>query len=265
MGVFDKLSGEIDHLIDSLISHPIIGTEAAGLTQYTFWMAIAIVVLFLFVFGAIKRQQLVPKGRLVNAFEYIFEYVKSEVVEGVIGPDSKRHLPFIMTVFFFIIINNLVGMIPGAKPGTGTIGVTLALALVSFIYFLYFGIKKHGFVGYFKTFIPKGVAFPINIMVWIIEVFSTAIRLVTLAVRLFANLFAGHVVLGVFAILTSLFIGQAIEQLSLINVAGAFSSVLWMALMIILYLVEFVVATIQAYVFTVLSAVYIQIAISDEH
>lgn len=265
MGAFGKLDAEIDHLINSLISQPIAGNTTFGVTQYTFWMAIAIVVLLAVVFGAIKRQQLIPQGRFVNAFEYVFEFVRNEVVDGVIGPEGRKHLPFIMSVFFFIFINNLIGLIPGAKPGTGTIGVTLALALCSFIYFLYFGIKKHGLIGYLKTFSPHGVAFPINIMVWIIELFSTAIRLVTLAVRLFANLFAGHVVLGVFAILTSLFIAEAIQEMTLAATAGALSSILWMALLIILYLVEVVVASIQAYVFTVLSAVYIQIAISDEH
>lgn len=265
MGAFDKLGGEIDHLINSLISQPIAGSNNFGVTQYTFWMLIAIIVLFAVIFGAIKRQQLVPQGRFVNGFEMVFEFVRNEVVDGVIGPEGRKHLPFIMSVFFFILINNLIGLIPGAKPGTGTIGVTLALALCSFIYFLYFGVKKHGAFGYLKTFSPKGVVFPINIVVWVIELFSTAIRLVTLAVRLFANLFAGHVVLGVFAILTSLFVGQAIEQMTLAATAGALSSILWIALLIVLYLVEVVVASIQAYVFTVLSAVYIQIAISDEH
>jgi F-type H+-transporting ATPase subunit a len=122
-----------------------------------------------------------------------------------LGDTWKKHFPFIAALFFFILFNNIVGIIPGCHPGTGTIGVTAALALCSFVYFIAVGIKRMGVLGYIKSFAPKGLALPMAIMVWVIELFSTFLRLITLAVRLFCNMFAGHVVMGTFAILASLF------------------------------------------------------------
>jgi F-type H+-transporting ATPase subunit a len=165
----------------------------------------------------------------------------------------------------FILVNNIVGVIPGCKPGTGCIGTTAALALVSFVYFIVVGMKNKGVVGYIKSLAPAGVAFPMNALVWVIEVFSTFLRLVTLAVRLFCNLFAGHVVLGTFAILASLFFEPLMEGISAAAVGQAGASVFWVAILMVIYAVELLVAAIQAYVFTLLSAVYIQLAEAEEH
>ena len=126
------------------------------------------------------------------------------------------------------------------------------------------GIKKHGALGYAKSLAPAGVAFPLNAVVWLIEVFSTILRLITLAVRLFCNLFAGHVVMGTFAILASLFFQPVLTAFSAAAVAQAGASVMWVLILLVIYVVEIMVAAIQAYVFALLSAVYIQIAESDE-
>ena len=159
----------------------------------------------------------------------------------------------------------LIGLVPGMKPGTGAIGCTAAVALVSFIYFLYFGVKKHGLFGYLKSLAPAGVSFPMNIFVWVIEVFSLLLRLVTLAVRLFCNMFAGHIVMGSFAIMASIFAQPLLAHFSAMNAVGALPSVAWVLILLIIYAVELIVAFVQAYVFTVLSAVYIQIAEADAH
>ena len=108
------------------------------------------------------------------------------------------------------------------------------------------------------------MAFPLNALVWLIEVFSTILRLITLAVRLFCNLFAGHVVMGTFAILASLFFQPLLAGFSAAAAAQAGASILWVAILLVIYVVEIMVAAIQAYVFALLSAVYIQIAESDE-
>lgn len=265
MSAFEKLPGEIDHLIHELMSQNLFGNDLVGITQYTIWCAIATLIMFLVIFAAKKRLALVPQGRFVNMVEYIFEYVRAEIVDGVIGPGGRKHLPFIMSIFVLIMFNNVMGMIPGGKPGVGTMGMTLALALVSFIYFIYFGIKKHGVFGYLKTMVPKGIVFPINVLVFVIELFSTALRLLTLAVRLFGNLFAGHIALGTFAILTSLFIQPLIQEFTAGHVLGALPSIGWFFILFVIYLVEILVGFIQAYVFTILSAAYIQMATSDEH
>ena len=117
-------------------------------------------------------------------------------------------------------------------------------------------VKNMGGLGYIKSFAPAGVAFPLNILVGIIEAFSTFLRLITLAVRLFANMFAGHICLAAFALLTSSFFSLLISAGNFLGLA----SIAWIAILIVIYAIELVVAVIQAYVFTVLSAVYVQLA-----
>jgi F-type H+-transporting ATPase subunit a len=187
----------------------------------------------------------------------------------MIGHDGPKYFPFLATMFFFILMNNILGLIPGCKPGTGTMGITVALSTTVFIFFNAVGFKNQGFIGYLKSFSPKGVPFPINILVWAIEVFSAFLRIFTLAVRLFANMYAGHIILGIFAILTALFTEPLIEALRAGHATGgaflsALPSIGWLTLMIALYFLEVLVAFVQAYVFTILSAVYIGAA-AHEH
>jgi len=264
----DSLSEEMEELVDSFSSTPVVGDLNVGITQYSFWMFVAIVILLAVVFIFKKKQAangLVPKGRFVNGVEFLVEYCRDDLCKALLGDTWREHFPFIASVFFFILVNNIVGVIPGCKPGTGCIGTTAALALVSFVYFIVIGMKRKGVLGYIKSLAPAGVSFPMNALVWVIEVFSTFLRLVTLAVRLFCNLFAGHVVMGTFAILASLFFTPVLQSVSAATIAQAGASVFWLAILLVIYAVELLVAAIQAYVFTLLSAVYIQLAEADEH
>ena len=264
----DSLGDEVNELVSSFTSQPIFGSlDSVGFTQYSFWFAIALVLLLivLFVFKKKQAKSLVPQGTFVNGVEYIVEFVRDDMCKGLLGDSWKRHFPFVATVFLVVLANNIVGVIPGCKPGTGTISMTGALALCSFVYFIVCGIRKHGALGYAKSLAPAGVMFPLNAMVWLIEVFSTILRLVTLAVRLFCNLFAGHVVMGTFAILASLFFEPMVEAFSAATAVQAGASILWVLILIVIYAVEMIVAVVQAYVFALLSAVYIQIAESDAH
>ncbi len=129
---------------------------------------------------------------------------------------------------------------------------------------MYVGAKKMGVIGYILSLAPKGVNPVIAAVIWVIEVFSTFLRLVTLAVRLFCNMYAGHIVMGTFAILASMYFMPAIENFSASTAAQAGFSIFWVLLLIIIYLVETIVAFIQAYVFTLLSTVYIQL-VESEH
>ena len=267
MNPLDALSDEVDELVSSFTSTPIVGNlDTVGFTQYSFWFAVAVVIMLvlLFVFKKKQSASLVPQGRFVNTMEYLVEFVRDDMCKGLLGDTWRKHFPFIATLFLVVLANNIVGIIPGCKPGTGTISTTGALALVSFVYFIACGIKKHGAMGYAKSLAPAGVAFPLNAVVWLIEVFSTVLRLITLAVRLFCNLFAGHVVMGTFAILASLFFQPLLTAFSAAAVAQAGASVMWVLILLVIYVVEIMVAAIQAYVFALLSAVYIQIAESDE-
>ncbi|MDO4536913.1 MAG: F0F1 ATP synthase subunit A [Coriobacteriales bacterium] len=268
MNPLEELGTEMDELVDGFSSTAMKGNLNVGFTQYTFWMLVATILLLVVIFVFKKKQQangLVPKGRFVNGVEFLVEYCRDDLCKSLLGDSWRKHFPFIASVFFFILFNNIVGIIPGCKPGTGCIGTTAALSLVSFIYFIVMGMKKHGVFGYIKSLAPAGVAFPINLLVWLIELFSTFLRLVTLAVRLFCNLFAGHVVMGTFALLASLFVMPIMEGFTLSALGSAGASLFWLAILLVIYLVEIMVAAIQAYVFTLLSAVYIQLAEADEH
>lgn len=251
-----NFSVEINEVVHEFLPRFIAGGGQFGLTQYIFWMCVAIVVMLLVLFAARKRMSLVPRGRFVNGVEFLVEFARNDIVKGNLGRTADKHGPFLLSIFFFILFNDLVGVIPGCKPGTGTIGVTFALALISFIYFIAVAVKNMGALGYIKSFAPAGVAFPLNILVGIIEAFSTFLRLITLAVRLFANMFAGHICMAAFALLTSGFFGMLISAGNFLGIA----SVAWLAILVVIYAIELVVAVIQAYVFSVLSAVYVQLA-----
>lgn len=251
-----SFSTEINEVVHEFLPRFIAGGGQFGFTQYMFWMCVAIAVMLIVLFAARKRMSLVPRGRFVNGVEYLVEFARNDIVKGNLGRTADKHGPFLLTIFFFILFNDIIGIIPGCKPGTGTIGVTFALALTSFIYFIVVACKNLGGLGYIKSFAPAGVAFPLNVLVGIIEAFSTFLRLITLAIRLFANMFAGHICMAAFALLTSGFFTMLVSAGNLLGLA----SVAWLAILVVIYAIEMVVAVIQAYVFSVLSAVYIQLA-----
>lgn len=263
---FDKLPGEINHLVSSFSSIPVVGDLMHGVTQYSFWLIVSSIVLLVIMFAFARRVSVVPHGRFANAIEYVIEYLENDVGIGILGKESwRRHMPFLGTLFLFILVNNIIGIIPGMKPGTGTISTTAALALVVFIYFVCIGMKNHGVWGYIKSLAPKGVMFPLNILIWLIELISTLLRPITLAVRLFCNMFAGHIVLGSFALMVSLFAEPLIQQFTAANLLGAIPPLAFAAILFVIYAIEIFVGVIQAYVFTVLTAVYIQGAEAEGH
>lgn len=235
------------------------------MTQYVLWMLICFLITLVVVLAASKRLTIIPTNKFTNMVEYGYEFVKKDMGESAIGHGYKKHLPFLATLFFFILVNNVVGIIPGMKPGSGTISTTAALALVAFIYFIACGVKVHGPIGYIKSLAPSGVAFPLNVLIWVIEVISTLLRPITLAVRLFCNMFAGHIVMGSFAIMVTLFAQPLLAQATAANVVGALPSLAFGAILLVIYGIEMFVGVIQAYVFTVLTAVYIQGAEAEGH
>lgn len=263
-----NLPEEVSKLVASLGSQPWFVLGGAQATNYIIFMCISIVLVLVFFLVAARKLTLVPSG-VSNVAEWGVEFVLNSICAEIIGPKGRKYFPFVASLFFFILFNNFLGLIPGFKPGTGTMGVTVALAVLTWIYFTWAGIKEHGGLGYLKTFAPAGVPPGIRELVFVIEVFSNILRMLTLSVRLFANMFAGHIVLGAFSILVSVFAMQGIQALQASMAAAAgisfFASAAFMLLMIALYAFEVFVAFIQAYVFTVLCAVYIQIAISHDH
>lgn len=266
MEVLQELPAEVDHLLRALGTLSVAGetyqpTEFL-LTTYITFMFVAIMLFALVMWIAVRNLKMVPDNKVSNAVEALAQFVRDDIAGAMIEHDSKKHFPFLATMFFFILCNNIVGLIPGGKPGTGTMGITVALATVVFVYFNAAGFKAQGAWGYIKSFAPAGVPFPINLIVWLIEVFSAFLRIFTLSVRLYANMYAGHIILGIFAILTSLFVEPLIHEIQTAGaiapaIVGALPSIGWLTLMTSLYLLEVLVAFVQAYVFTLLSAVYI--------
>lgn len=255
----------------------------AVLTNYTSWLIIAFVavaVMFLVASNVAKKRlaateasgnpsELAPAGRFMGMVEFGVEFIR-EMASDVIGEkDGPKYVPLLATMFFLILISNMFGLIPGGKSFAGSMGGTVALALITWIVFVVIGFKKNGFVGYFKSLIPSGVRemplagrLILGGFLFLLEFISTfLIRPLTLSVRLFANMYAGHIVLGIFSAFVMLFwpLVQPALQFSIGGVAVGAVSILFL---VIMYAFELFVAFIQAYVFTILTAVYIQ---SSEH
>ena len=258
MEIFEKLPDEINHLVSEFSSTPVVGDLSCGITQYSFWLIVSTIVLLIVLAVFKKKQTLVPKGFFVNGFEYIIEYVENDIGKGVVGENWKKHFPFLCSLFLFILINNMIGLIPGMKPGTGAIGSTAALAIFAFVYFIYYGCKAHGVIGYIKSLVPSGVPGPMVPIIWFLEFFSMVIRVLTLAVRLYGNMLAGHMVLAVFSLATTVFLQQAVFSMDFVT---ALPAVAWFVLLVLMYAMECLVAFLQAYVLTILSASYIGMAV----
>lgn len=266
----ENLGPKVEELIGSLQSFDIFQAGPYfSLTSYLLFMLIGIGLLVIFFVVAKRGLGLVPKGRITNLAEVLVDYVRKEIATEIIGHGAEKYFPFIATIFFFVLFNNLLGLIPGSKPGTGSLGITITLGLIVFVYFNMEGFKAQGFGGYAKSLVPAGVPGWISPLVWLIEFVSLLLRPITLAVRLFANMYAGHIILGVFAILVELAVEPLIHAIQ--TGAGLGGGVLlsslpafvWMALLVALYALEVLVAFIQAYVFTLLTTVYIGSAVHE--
>ena len=199
----------------------------------------------------VRQKSLVPKG-LQNVTEVGYLFVRNNIAIDVIGPEGAKYAPGLATFFYFIFFSNLLEIVPGINfPVTSRMAIPAILALLSWIWFNAVGIRHQG-LGYFKeTLFPPGVPWPIYIILTPIEFFSVfVIRPLTLAIRLFANMMAGHVLLTVFFLFTeSLLLGS--------NILGKGLSLVTFLVACILIVFELLVIVIQAYIFTTLTAFYI--------
>ncbi len=223
-------------------------------------LAVAILMIAVFVPLARKIKSGKPiRGRFWNFFEVLLLYLRDEVIVPSIGKkDANRFLPFLWTLFFFVLFCNLAGLVPwfGASP-TGALATTTVLALASFVVLVFSGMKKFGPAGFWLGQVPKmELPFVLGVvlrpMLFVIEVLGLFIKHVVLAVRLLANMFAGHLVL---AVLLGFIAGTA-DQLFLWW-GVTFASV---SMSVALNLLELFVAFLQAYIFTFLTAIFIGMA-----
>lgn len=231
---------------------------AFTLTNYTFWLIIAVVLVGLFFMIASRKVALVPRG-IANIAEAGVEFVRNSICIDVMGPEGAKFFPFIGTIFFFVLFNNLLGNVPPALPGTGTVGTTFAWGIIVFLVYNGIGIKKNGLGRYMKSFIPSGTPGWLKPFMFVLEIISHFLRPLTLGVRLFANMYAGHIMLGVFAI----FCAIVLEHFTAVGLVVLPLSFL---MQVILRAFELFVAVLQAYIFSILTAVYINGALhASEH
>jgi len=253
-----KFVEEAQGLSEHFQSATVFSVGSWHVSQYTCYMFLILALTLIVVLVGARKLKLIPDNKLINTIEYGYNFVRTSIGEDVIGAGFERHIPFLATLFFFILIANLVGLIPGAKAMAGTISITWALSCISFVYFIFWGIKELGLWGYIKSLVPSGLPKPMVPIIWILELFSTVIRVLTLAVRLYGNMLAGHMVLAVFSVATTVFITMSIAQLNLIT---GLPAIAWFLLLVIMYAMETLVGFLQAYVFTILSASYVGMAI----
>lgn len=216
----------------------------------------SIVILMAFFLVAGRKKALVPEGSQ-NVGESIVDFVQKDIIEQTIGPDGMWWTPFLLTMFTFVFVLNIWEVIPGVQMPVNTrIAVPAMLAIVVWFIYNAVGVKNQGFFGYLKSsMFPPGVPWPLYILITPIEFISTFfVRPLSLAVRLFANMLAGHLLLITFAVLTS--------ALWASTYIGA---ILPFGLLVALTGFEILVSVLQAFIFTILTAVYIGLAKHPEH
>ena len=231
--------------IDNYVDLSLFGVDIS-ISNAVVWMWVASLAAFTFFMLAFRRPRLVP-GRMQMLAEAGHGFIVDMVNKNII-PEGRRYFPVVFTLFFFILFGNLTGLLPGAFTPTSQIVVTAALALSIFTMTIVIRLVKHG-LGFFHAFAPRGVPLFLLPLMVPIEVLSYVARPVSLAVRLFANMTAGHTVLAVIAVL-----GGAIPWLA---------AIVPMGLSVALLAVEVFIAFIQAFIFTILTCVYIDDALGE--
>jgi F-type H+-transporting ATPase subunit a len=233
-----------------------IGGLDISFTNAALFMVIAVVLITLFMVAAMRPKAIVP-GRFQGSAEMFYEFVDNMLVENI-GTEGRRYFPFVFSIFMFVFFCNILGLLPigwaeGGFTVTSQIIVTFALALMVFIVVTVIGFMRHG-VHFLRMFVPAGVPWPILPILVPIEVMSYFIRPVTLSVRLFANMVAGHVMLALF--------GGFV-----IGLGGVFfllGGIPLLAIIAVLAL-ELLIAALQAYVFAMLTCIYLNDAVNMHH
>lgn len=224
---------------------------------------LAVVVLLLILWIGTRSLKLVPTRAQV-LLEVVVEFVRKGIVIDTLGEkDGKRFMPILMTIFFLTLAMNLTGTIPGLQiASTGLIGQAIILAVVSYVTFIYAGINRHG-VRFFKNaMVLPGVPWPIQPVIIVLEFLSTfIIRPITLTLRLTMNMVAGHMLLALCFLATNFFFFGVLAQGNPMGLLGLGT----FAFGVVFVALEIFIGALQAFVFTILTAIYIQMALADEH
>lgn len=239
--------------VDQYLSLNLGGVDVS-FTSSSLALAAVVIVLLGLLFLAVSKPNIIP-GRMQSVGEMGYEFI-ANTVRDVIGEEGMKLFPFIFTLFLLIFGINMMGMIPYFETPTAQIVVTAALALLVFFAVIILGLVKHG-LGFLKLFAPSGAPAPLLILLIPLEIVSFFVRPVTLSLRLFGNILAGHIVLKLFVSFTVLLLGTG-SFLSVLAIGPFFMAIAFTAL-------EFLVAFLQAYIFTVLACVYLNDAFHPSH
>lgn len=235
------------------ITLPFFGAVDVSFTNASLWMVLAVGVATLFMISASSRSALVP-GRLQLLGEMAYSFVANMIRQNV-GVEGMKYFPFIFSLFMFILFCNLLGMIPYSFTVTSHLIVTFAMAAFVFCMVTIIGFIRHG-IGFLKLFVPSGVPIALLPLLVVIELISYLTRPVSLSVRLFGNMLAGHTILKVF--------GGFVAGLSTAGLIAPLA-IAPFALMIGFTGLELLIAALQAYVFTILTCIYLNDAIHMNH
>src|SRR6516165_10000270 len=241
--------------IDNLFTIGHIGGQPIYFTNSSAYMLLSVAVICLLMIGGVARRQLVP-GRFQSMAEVSYEFA-AQMIRSNAGAEGMRFFPLVFSLFMFIMVSNVIGIIPYAFTISSQIIVTAALALLVFFTVLIYGFYKNG-LKFFKIFVPSGIPIFILPLVVFIEVFSFFLRPVSHSVRLFANMLAGHIALKVFAGFVAL-LGTSL------GVIGWIGGIAPLALTIAIYALELLVAFLLAYVFAILTCIYLNDALHPGH
>ena len=229
-----------------------IGNQEIAFTNSSAYMFGSVALISLLVLGVSSK--LVP-GRMQSIAEISYEFVANTIRSNA-GKEGMKFFPLVFSIFMFVAVSNIIGVIPYNFTVASHLIVTAALAVMVFLTVLIYGFYKNG-LKFFKLFVPSGIPIYILPLVVFIEVFSFFLRPISHSVRLFANMLAGHIALAVFASFIPLLAG--------LGIFGYFGAVLPLGMVIALSALELLVAFLQAYVFTILTVIYINDAIHPGH
>ena len=241
-----------------------IGGYEIVFSNHMLMITVATVILLIIIPLGARKRRLMPRG-LQNLIETVCVFLREEVARPILGDNTDQFIFFVWTIFFFILTLNLLGMVPTESMvylimgkeyrygggATANIWITGALAMVTFVLTHAAGIKRYGLLKYLSHLAPK-VPWPILPLIYVLEIVSALVRPFALAIRLFANMLAGHIVLATF-------IGLILIFKSWFAVAGSIGAVIVMSSL------ELLIAFIQAYIFTLLSTLFISLALESEH
>jgi F-type H+-transporting ATPase subunit a len=240
--------------IKNLLTFGHIGGTEIAFTNSALFMLIAIAVIAALTIGATSSRALVP-GRMQSVAEMSYEFV-ADTLRTTAGSEGLKFFPLVFSLFMFILVVNVIGLIPYMFTVTSHIIITASLALLVFLTVIVYGFAKHG-LHFFRLFVPSGIPIYILPLVTFIEVLSFLSRPISHSVRLFANMLAGHITLKVF--------GGFVVMLGGLGFLGSLGAILPLGMTVALTALELLVAFLQAYVFAILTCIYINDAIHPGH